>query len=181
MELKHVGGSICYWTGDHAHMIFLSDDVITGTVMEEYVSDMANCISICNEDRHIDSKNVGHGRKHTNDEIRAGALYAAQQLTTKTIADFKAEMVELDRKIALFKMWGKKQPPEAVLFYDQDMQEILMTVGRNGQPAFQRLKNPILRGFVPTPEQAGAKRDKHGIGWTTPRHLKGATKLGRMR
>ena len=56
-----------------------------------------------------------------------------------------------------------------------------MTVGRNGQPAFQRLKNPILRGFVPTPEQAGAKRDKHGIGWTTPRHLKGATKLGRMR
>ena len=106
---------------------------------------------------------------------------ASEELSSKSIAEFKAEIAELDRKIHVYKKWGKKQVPEASLFFNQDGEEILMTGGRDGEPVFQKPRKSILRDLVPTPEQAGAKRDKHGMGWVVPRRLKAATKLRRMK
>ena len=178
----HIGGAITYWINDHAHMIFIDNTPITGEHFETYADDMAECIRICNEDRHIDNKGVGHGIKHTNDEVNAGRKYVVEQLFTKDLPDFMAELIELERKIRVHKKWGGVRPvPFGVLFFDQDSVERLMTVGRNGDPVFQTPRKPILRGLVPTPAQAGAQRDKYGMGWTAKRHLKAETKLRRIK
>ena len=178
----HIGGAITYWINGHAHMIFIDNTPITGEHFETYADDMAECIRICSEDRHIDNKGVGHGITHTNDEVNAGRKYVVEQLFTKDLPDFMAELIELQRKIQVHKKWGGVRPvPEAVLFFDQDGVERLMTVGRNGTPHVQPPRKPVLRDLVPTPEQAGAKRDKHGMGWIAPRRLKAATKLRRMK
>ena len=178
----YIGGAITYWINGHAHSILIENTPITGEHIEDYADDMAESIRICNEERHIDSKSVGHGIKHTNNEVNAGRKYAVNQLFTKDLPDFMAELIELQRKIQVHKKWGGVRPvPEAVLFFDQDGVERLMTVGRNGTPHVQTPRKPILRGLVPTPEQAGAQRDKYGMGWTAKRHLKAETKLRRIK
>ena len=178
----HIGGAITYWINGHAHMIFIDNTPITGEHFETYADDMAECIRICSEDRHIDNKGVGHGITHTNDEVNAGRKYVVEQLFTKDLPDFMAELIELHRKIQVHKKWGGVRPvPEAVLFFDQDGVERLMTVGRNGTPHVQTPRKPVLRDLVPTPEQAGAQRDKYGMGWTAKRHLKAETKLRRIK
>ena len=177
MQVNHVGGAIEYevYPG-HIHQLILSDEPLDGEVIEDYANELAEAVLECNEDRHD-----GHGRKHSMNAAMQAHAKAAKELFSKSIDEFKAEITELDRKIHVYNKWGKKQVPEASLFFNQDGEEILMTVGLNGQPVFQKLRKPVLHNFVPTPEQAGAKRDKHGMGWVVPRHLKAETKLGRMR
>ena len=177
MQVNHVGGAIEYevYPG-HIHQLILSDEPLDGEAIEDYANELAEAVLICNEDRHD-----GHGRTHTMDDAMKAFAKASEELSSKSISEFKAEIAELDRKIHVYKKWGKKQVPEAALFFNQDGEEILMTVGMNGDPVFQKPRKPVLRDLVPTPEQAGAQRDKYGMGWTAKRHLKAETKLRRIK
>ena len=177
MQVNHVGGAIEYevYPG-HIHQLILSDEPLDGEAIEDYANELAEAVLRCGEDRHD-----GHGRKHTMDDAMKAFAKASEELSSKSISEFKAEIAELDRKIHVYKKWGKKQVPEASLFFNQDGEEILMTVGMNGDPVFQKPRKPVLRDLIPTPEQAGAQRDKYGMGWTAKRHLKAETKLRRIK
>ena len=173
---KPVIGAIEYEVmSGHIHQLIIdAGELLTGDVIEELAGELAEAVLNCNDDRH-----QGHGRKHTMDDAQKAYSAAVQQLL---ITDFRHEQEELDRKIRVHKKWGG-QVPAAVFMPDtvDGGKWNVMVPDDEGEPVMRRVRDGVLDDILPTPEQAGAKRDPYGIGWVAPRRWKTKTRLRKMR
>ena len=159
----------------HIHQLIIdAGELMTGDVIEELAGELAEAVLNCNDDRH-----QGHGRKHTMDDAQKAYSAAVQQLL---ITDFRNEQEELDRKIRIHKKWGGKVPA-AVFMPDtvDDGKWNVMVPDDEGEPVMHRVRDGVLDDILPTPEQAGEKRDPYGIGGVAPRRCKTKTRLRKMR
>lgn len=159
----------------HAHLVPMGDGRVCVLEIEEACELLAQAVADCNTDRHN-----GHGIDHGSDEPELAYKAGVNQLLTK---DFSAEFAELHRNMALQKKWGGT-PPAAVLLPTQDDPEkwkVMIPDRETGDPVVYDVREKVLEGIVPTPEQAGAKPDKDGIGFKRKRRLKTSTKLRRGR
>lgn len=113
------------------------------------------------------------------DDAQKAYSAAVQQLL---VTDFRYEQEELDRKIRVHKKWGG-QVPAAVFMPDtvDNGKWNVMVPDDEGEPVMRRVRDGVLDDILPTPEQAGAKRDPYGIGWIAPRRWKTKTRLRKMR
>lgn len=157
----------------HKHMVY---DIgpLTGEELEEMVTDLADAILVCNEERH-----EGHGRPHSHDEAMKGARIALFQLQNM---DYDADWAEYYRKEFLFRKWGKKQVPVAHIMpdpHDPKQWWVVMPDGQ-GNPIILPANPDVVKDWRPPEWGKNAYRDPSGVGWVVKRRLSAQERFRRM-
>ena len=159
---------------NHAHHWYgtIEPGMSVGELIEEAANELLDAIEHCSPLRH-----EGHGRFHSHVNQKKVAEEVTNQILSRDIA---AELEEIERKIRVYKRWGNKQPPKAVLFPDEhDPTELkLMVVDNEGSPYIYKT-NKRAKDMLPPPVD-GKTAHKTEFGWRTKRRWKGSTRLRRM-
>lgn len=153
-----------YWpsASKHAHQVILSYGLtpladIFGDI-EGCAEELAEAVLRCNEGRH-----KGHGQTHPGIEAEKAFRAAIVQLTTK---DYEAEWLDLQHKIATYRLWGGP-PPAAVLTFSPDDPKVTQLVlpDKGGKPVVYEIQSKRVEGLMPPPEKATHVPSKMGVGW----------------
>lgn len=160
---------------NHGHQLIISVPgerlALDFGMIEDFATELADAVANCSEDRH-----EGHGKTHTNQDIRDAFDIAKAQLQ---FHDYDGEWAKLVENIRKYKQWGGTVP-HTVLFYDADMNPIVMTADpKTGAPVFRKGKRDF-DGLLPRPDPSKVLIDPTGMALIRKRQLSPTTKLRRL-